>query len=196
MSDLGWYSIWAKGVLQATVGLAGIARSARAMPMVQTSHARLSSLVCDGSNGRGKIVVEAAAHDPWTTSTSRVQPKKRNGLERRKSISSFNRTYPCTTIGVTLTYNIIEPLIWSSQRPYVRDQRIGQFIDIRIAIVLRLACCVFPVALERAQECMIKQCTQPLPINQPSSILSQAISIDSFRGCFTASNLDPYIALH
>lgn len=32
------------------------------MPMVQTRHARLSSLVCDGSNERGKDVVGVAAH--------------------------------------------------------------------------------------------------------------------------------------
>ena len=49
-------------MVQATGGLAGIAESAIAMPMVETSHARLSSLVCDGSNERGKNVVGVAAH--------------------------------------------------------------------------------------------------------------------------------------
>jgi hypothetical protein len=39
------------------------------MPMVQISHARLSSLVCDGNKGRGKIVVGVAAHYPLTTSS-------------------------------------------------------------------------------------------------------------------------------
>lgn len=48
--------------MQATGGLTGIAGSAIAMPMVQTRHARLSSLVCDGSNEHGKNVVGVAAH--------------------------------------------------------------------------------------------------------------------------------------
>jgi hypothetical protein len=53
------------------------------MPMVQISHARLSSLVCDGNKGRGKIVVGVAAHYPLTTSSFKGalrQPKKRQRL--------------------------------------------------------------------------------------------------------------------
>jgi hypothetical protein len=53
------------------------------MPMVQISHARLSSLVCDGNKGRGKIVVGVAAHCPGQVRASRVHcasQKSGNGL--------------------------------------------------------------------------------------------------------------------
>jgi hypothetical protein len=53
------------------------------MPMVQISHARLSSLVCDGNKRRGKIVVGVAAHYSLTTSRFKGaprQPKKRQRL--------------------------------------------------------------------------------------------------------------------
>jgi hypothetical protein len=47
---------------------------------VQISHARLSSLVCDGNKGRGKIVVGVAAHYPRQLRASRVRQKSGVGL--------------------------------------------------------------------------------------------------------------------
>ena len=43
------------------------------MPMVRVSHERLSSLVCDCNRGRGKMVVDVAAHHHHCTFVSRRQ---------------------------------------------------------------------------------------------------------------------------
>jgi hypothetical protein len=57
--------------LLATEHLVGIAGSATAMPMVQVSHERLSSLVCDCNRGRGRMVVDVAVHHHHCTFVSR-----------------------------------------------------------------------------------------------------------------------------
>jgi hypothetical protein len=56
------------------------------MPMVLTSHARLSSLVCDGSNESGKNVVGVAAHYLCSRQLLRKgTPKKRQRPGSRRS---------------------------------------------------------------------------------------------------------------
>ena len=73
IGDSGWRSMWMKRRELATGHLVGIAGSATAMPMVRVSHERLSSLVCDCNRGRGRMVVDVAAHHHHCTFVSRRQ---------------------------------------------------------------------------------------------------------------------------
>lgn len=111
--------------MQATVGLAGIAGSATAMPMVQTSHARLSSLVCDGSNERGKMIVGVAAHysilDNFSTSRVHSRQKSGNGLpavESRRSSGQHTHVHASIVMliysNIHVLYHInVDVLDWS-----------------------------------------------------------------------------------
>ena len=73
------------------------------MPMVQISHARLSSLVCDGSNERGKNVVGVAAHCLRSRQLQRKgTPKKRQRPGSRRS--SRTHVHASIVIQIYSTY--------------------------------------------------------------------------------------------
>jgi hypothetical protein len=113
IDDSKWDSVWVKGETQATVGLAGIARSAIAMPMVQTSHAWLSSLVCDGNKERGKIIVGVAAHS--SSMSSMYCQKSGSGLVSRRSSS---RTHVHASIVMRYYTSIFTSyLLWACTHP-------------------------------------------------------------------------------